>query len=68
MESCLRAEASLQRTQVDALVRRVQGAGDLPWDDCVVTVFPLSNVVSMADDGTALVQPHPDNQVVIQYP
>ena len=68
IESCLRAKASLQRTQVDTLVRRVQGAGDLPWDDCVVTVFPLWNVVSMADDGTALVQPDPDNQVVIQYP
>ena len=46
----------------------MQGAGDLPWDDCVVAVFPLWNVVSMADDGTALVQPDPDNQVVIQYP
>ena len=43
IESCLRAEASLQRTQVDALVRRVQGAGDMPCDGCVVAVFPLWN-------------------------
>ena len=41
IEPCLRAEASMQRTQVDVLVRRVQGAGDLPWDDCVVAMFPL---------------------------
>ena len=53
---------------MDALVRRVQGAGDLPWHDCVVAVFPLSNIVKMADDRRALVQPHPDNQVVIKYP
>ena len=50
------------------MVRRVQGAGDLPADDCVVAVFPLGNVVSMGDDGRALVKPHPDNQVVMQYP
>ena len=68
IESCLRAEASLQRTQVAALVTREQAAGDMPSDDCVVVVFPLRNVVSMADDGTALMQPDPDNQVIIQYP
>ena len=28
----------------------------------------MSNVVSMADDGRALLQPHPNNQVVIEYP
>ena len=32
--------------QVQALVRRVQGAGDLPADDCVVVVFLLGDVVS----------------------
>ena len=68
IEACLRAEASLQRTQVAALVTREQAAGDMPSDDCVVVVFPLRNVVSMADDGTALMQPDPDNQVIIQYP
>ena len=69
IESCLRLEVSMQRTPVEALVRRVQGAGDLPAGDCVLAaMFPLGNVVSMGDDGRALVQPHPDNQVVIQYP
>ena len=58
----------MQRTQVDSLVRRVQGAGDMPWEDCVVAVFPLWNAASMAEDGTALMRPDPDNQVVIQYP
>ena len=36
IESCLRAKAALQRTQVDELVRGVQAAGDQPWEDCVV--------------------------------
>ena len=40
----------------------------MPWEDCVVTVFPLRNAVSMVEDGTALMRPDPDNQVVIQYP
>ena len=65
IESCLRAEVSMQRTQVETLARHVQGARDLPADDCVVAVFPLGNVVSMGDDGRALVQSRPDNQVVI---
>ena len=55
VESCLRAEVAMQRTQVDALARRGQGAGDLPADNCVAVVFPLGNVVSTADDGRALV-------------
>ena len=67
-ESSLRAEVELQRTQVDELVRGVQAAGDQPWEDSVVAVYPLRHAVSMAEDGMALMRPDPDRQVVIQYP
>ena len=68
IESCLSAEVELQRIQVDELARQVQATGELPWEDSVVAVYPLWYAVSMAEDGTALRRPDPDNQVVIQYP
>ena len=41
VELCLRAEAALQRTQVDELARQVQATGELPWEDSVVALYPL---------------------------
>ena len=67
IESCLRAEVSMLRTQVEALARRVQGAEDLPSDDCVVAVFPLGNVVSMGDDALGAASPgQPGSNTVSQ--
>ena len=64
----LRCKLSLQKAQVDALARRVQGAGVPPQDDCVVVSLPLSNAVRMTDDRRAVLQHHPDNQIIIEYP
>ena len=68
MEACLRCELSLMRAQMDALSRRVQGAGFLPRDDCVVAILPLSNGARMTDNSRAVWQHHPDNQMIIHYP
>ena len=68
MEASLRCQLSLRRAQVDVLSRRAQGAGVPPRDDCVVVVLPLSNDVRMTDDGRAVLQHHPDNQIIIEYP
>ena len=68
MEASLRCHLSLRRAHVDVLSRRTQGAGFPPRDDCVVVVLPLWNDVRMTGDGRAVLQHHPDNQVIIEYP
>ena len=40
----------------------------LPRDDCVVVVLPLSNDVRVTVNGRAVLQHHPDNQMIIEYP
>ena len=68
MEASLRCQLSLRRAEVDVLLRRAQGAGVPPRDDCAVVVLPVSNDVRMTVDGRAVLQHHPDNQMIIEYP
>ena len=68
MEACQHCEMSLMRAQMEALLRRVQGAGFMPRDDCVVATLRLSNGARMKDNGRAVWRHHPDNQMIIRYP
>ena len=67
-EACLHCEMSLMMAQMEALSRRVQGAGFMPRDDCVVTTLRLSGGARMKDNGRAVWRHHPDNQMIVHYP
>ena len=38
---------------------------DVTEDDCVIVLFPLGNQVRMNGNGRALMEPHPDNKILV---